>query len=75
MSSTTLNPRTELLLGFAVFSPTKLPGISSNSIDASQPCDNFFLVQTFSGYQRVNDKMLVKLYTYIYKAIMEMQAE
>ena len=37
ISSTTLNPLTELLLGAAVFSPVK-EEVSSRSIDPSQPC-------------------------------------
>ncbi|CAA7392915.1 unnamed protein product [Spirodela intermedia] len=37
--SMTENPRTELLLGLAVFSPIKFP-VSSRSIDPSQPWKN-----------------------------------
>ena len=37
MVSMTSNPLTELLFGAAVFSPVKLD-VSSNNIDASQPC-------------------------------------
>ena len=39
MASMTSNPRSELALGPAFFSPTKLPGTSSSKTEASQPYD------------------------------------